>query len=39
RVPKHAKKYLSLSENIEEAIKNYVSDVRSGEFPGPEHSF
>lgn len=39
RIPKHAKKYLSLSENIEEAIKNYVSDVRRGEFPGPEHSF
>jgi 3-methyl-2-oxobutanoate hydroxymethyltransferase len=38
-VPKHAKKYLNLSQSIEEAIKNYVSDVRSGEFPGAEHSF
>lgn len=36
--PKHAKKYLNLSPQILAAFKEYVSEVQSGVFPGPEHS-
>ena len=37
--PKHAKKYANLSEVILRAFKSYVEEVKSGKFPGPEHSF
>ncbi|MHB0998012.1 MAG: 3-methyl-2-oxobutanoate hydroxymethyltransferase [Armatimonadota bacterium] len=37
--PKHAKKYLELSEMITDAFKAYAREVEDGEFPGPEHSF
>jgi ketopantoate hydroxymethyltransferase len=26
-------------DSFKEAMKSYSSDVRNGEFPGPEHSF
>ena len=37
--PKFAKRYLELSSEIVQAIGSYKSDVVSGKFPGPEHSF
>ena len=37
--PKHAKKYAQLSDVILQAFKSYVEEVKSGKFPGPEHSF
>ncbi|HUV05638.1 MAG TPA: 3-methyl-2-oxobutanoate hydroxymethyltransferase [Armatimonadota bacterium] len=37
--PRHAKKYANLSEVILAAMKSYVEEVKSGEFPGPEHGF
>lgn len=37
--PKHAKKYADLSEVVAAALKSYVGEVKSGAFPGPEHSF
>ena len=33
------KNFLAGTGSIEEAVKNYVSAVRAGEFPGPEHAF
>lgn len=38
-VPKHAKQYCNLSGEIKKAISSYALEVRSGVFPGPEHSF
>jgi 3-methyl-2-oxobutanoate hydroxymethyltransferase len=38
-VPKFAKKYSDLSAETKRAVSNYISDVRSGRFPGNEHSF
>jgi 3-methyl-2-oxobutanoate hydroxymethyltransferase len=37
-VPKHAKQYAKLSDNIKAAISEYVVEVKSGKFPGKEHS-
>ncbi len=37
--PKFVKKYALLHEIINEAIKNYISDVKAGTFPAAEHSF
>ena len=34
-----AKNYLRGSDSIESAIKKFVSEVRSGTYPGPEHGF
>lgn len=34
-----AKNYLRGSDSIESAIKKFVSEVRSGAYPGPEHGF
>lgn len=34
-----AKNYLHGSDSIESAIKKFVSEVRSGAYPGPEHGF
>ena len=33
------KNFLAGTGSIEEAVSNYVSAVRTGEFPGPEHAF
>ena len=38
-VPKHAKPYANLSQTILDALSQYVKEVKSGEFPGAEHSF
>ena len=37
--PKHAKKYSNLAENIENALKSYVSEVKQGIFPDDSHSY
>ncbi len=34
-----AKNYLRGADSIESAIQNFVSEVRSGAYPGPEHGF
>jgi 3-methyl-2-oxobutanoate hydroxymethyltransferase len=36
---KFVKKYANLSQVITEAVKKYIEDVRSGEFPDDDHSF
>ena len=38
-VPKHAKQYAQIGEEIREAIGRYAREVRSGEFPTPKESF
>ncbi len=37
-VPKHAKQYARLSENITAAVKSYIEEVTSGVFPTAQHS-
>ncbi len=37
--PHMAKNFLAESGNISDAIRDYVAAVKSGGFPGPEHSF
>jgi 3-methyl-2-oxobutanoate hydroxymethyltransferase len=37
--PKFVKRYADLGPVISEAVRQYVSEVRSGEFPTEEHSF
>ena len=37
--PKFVKEYSNLSIPIEKAIKEYVSDVKSGKFPSSEHTY
>jgi len=37
--PKFVKQYVNLSPMIREALVRYKSDVETGSFPGPEHTF
>ena len=37
--PKFVKKYASLSKQMDEAFRKYIEEVKSGAFPGKEHSF
>jgi 3-methyl-2-oxobutanoate hydroxymethyltransferase len=37
--PKFVKKYANLNLQIKDAVKQYIDEVRSGAFPGKEHSF
>ncbi|MBN1906470.1 MAG: 3-methyl-2-oxobutanoate hydroxymethyltransferase [Deltaproteobacteria bacterium] len=37
--PKFVKQYLKLAPMIKDAIKQYKTDVETGQFPGPEHVF
>jgi 3-methyl-2-oxobutanoate hydroxymethyltransferase len=39
RMAKFVKQYADLRSTLNEAAKAYGDDVRSGQFPGPEHSF
>jgi 3-methyl-2-oxobutanoate hydroxymethyltransferase len=39
RVPRFVKRYADLRTELLRAAKEYADDVRSGTFPGPEHSF
>jgi 3-methyl-2-oxobutanoate hydroxymethyltransferase len=38
-LPRHAKRYAELAEVMDDAIRRYATDVRSGAFPGEEQSF
>ncbi|MBN2687445.1 MAG: 3-methyl-2-oxobutanoate hydroxymethyltransferase, partial [Deltaproteobacteria bacterium] len=38
-VPKFVKKYADLNSMMKEAIGRYIAEVKTGTFPGPEHSF
>lgn len=37
--PKFVKRYADVSGIISEGIRSYISEVKEGSFPGPEHSF
>jgi len=37
--PKFSKNFMHGAASIEDAVKRYIAAVKSGEFPGPEHSF
>lgn len=37
--PKFVKRYVDLAPLISDAVKQYVDEVRAGEFPAEEHSF
>lgn len=37
--PRFAKDFMEGAWNLGTAVRNYVASVKSGEFPGPEHSF
>lgn len=39
RVPRFVKKYADLRGELLRAAKEYADEVRTGTFPGPEHSF
>jgi 3-methyl-2-oxobutanoate hydroxymethyltransferase len=36
---KFVKNFMAEANSIEGAIKAFVREVKSGKFPGPEHSF
>ncbi|MFT4652799.1 MAG: 3-methyl-2-oxobutanoate hydroxymethyltransferase [Kangiellaceae bacterium] len=38
-MPKFSKNYLLETGNIPDSVKQYISDVKSQTFPGPDHSF
>jgi 3-methyl-2-oxobutanoate hydroxymethyltransferase len=38
-IPKFVKKYADLNSMMKEAIGRYITEVKDGTFPGPEHSF
>lgn len=38
-IPKFSKNYLKKTGSVQEALKLYVSEVKSGDFPGPDHSY
>ena len=38
-IPKHAKRYANLAEEMRRAFVAYRGEVGTGQFPGPEHSF
>lgn len=37
--PKFVKKFANVGEAMTEAFKDYINEVQSGTFPGPEHGF
>ncbi|MCB9030220.1 MAG: 3-methyl-2-oxobutanoate hydroxymethyltransferase [Deltaproteobacteria bacterium] len=37
--PKFVKRYANLSQTIDQAVKSYIDEVSSSNFPGDEHSF
>ena len=38
RVPKFAKQYTNVAESIQNAVRQYSADVKSGQFPDDEHT-
>lgn len=39
KVAKFVKRYANLAEEISRAATEYIEDVRTGKFPGPEHEY
>jgi 3-methyl-2-oxobutanoate hydroxymethyltransferase len=39
RRPRFAKNYMAGKHSIREAVSCFVAEVKSGEYPAPEHSF
>ena len=39
RVPSFVKRYAEVRESMVRGVRDYVGEVRSGEFPGPEHVY
>jgi 3-methyl-2-oxobutanoate hydroxymethyltransferase len=39
RTPKFAKRFAELGDQIQNAVGDYVQQVRTRQFPGPEHSY
>jgi 3-methyl-2-oxobutanoate hydroxymethyltransferase len=37
--PKFSRNFMEKADSIEAAVRSYIAAVKSGEFPGPEHSF
>jgi len=37
--PKFLRKYANLSEDIENAVKNFISDVRTSSFPNESEQY
>lgn len=37
--PRHAKRYAEVGAIIRQAMERFVSEIRDGTYPGPEHSF
>ena len=37
-LPRHAKRYAGFYNEVLAAVREYVSEVREGAFPGPEHT-
>jgi 3-methyl-2-oxobutanoate hydroxymethyltransferase len=38
-LPRFVKRYANLSREIRDALEHYAADVRSGAFPGEEHTY
>jgi len=38
-VPKHAKRYAQLAEQMQDAFVRFAQEVQEGSFPAAEHSF
>jgi 3-methyl-2-oxobutanoate hydroxymethyltransferase len=38
-MPKFSKNYLALNASLQDAVSNYIDEVKQGTFPGPEHTF
>jgi 3-methyl-2-oxobutanoate hydroxymethyltransferase len=39
RVPKFVKEYANLRTTVADAVRRYVAEVQSGEFPASQHTF
>jgi 3-methyl-2-oxobutanoate hydroxymethyltransferase len=39
RSPRFVKRYAELGEAIQDALERFAADVRSGSFPGEEHTY
>ncbi len=39
KIPKFVKRYAGLSLEVAKAVRSFAGEVRSGAFPGPEHSY
>ncbi len=39
RIPKFSRDFIAEAGNIEAAVKSYIDEVKSGQFPGSEHVF